>query len=172
MALLTLSKTDKASYLPIWDFPSFVLDKKPYYDVLDRTVKETIKDNPNTSASTLWEVMKCNIWVATDRFQKSLRSREREKLQVLNRQLNEHEEKRDTITPEVCTQLLSQIEKLQNYYSVTQADMTDKIIHKRIALFYEKSKTVSKYFLLFGRKHPRNHIHSLFNKQCALLTEN
>ena len=87
-------------------------------------MKETIKDNPNTSASTLWEVMKCNIRVATDKFQKSLRSREREKLQVLNRRLNECEEKRDTITPEVRTQLLSQIEKLQNYYSVTQADMT------------------------------------------------
>ena len=28
MPMLTLSKTDKASYLPIWHFPSFVLDKK------------------------------------------------------------------------------------------------------------------------------------------------
>ena len=231
MPSLTLSKTDKASYLPIWHFPSFVSDKKLYYDVLDRTVKETIKDNPNASASTLWEVMKCNIQLATDLFRKSMRSREREKLQVLNRQLNKCEEKRDTITPEVCTlnsaynevafnkklpimkenfstkytpftykyialnekshitkqnlcifffitgrvecmQLLLQIEKLQNYYSVTQVDMTDKIIDKRIALFYEKSETVSKYFLSFGRKHPRNHVHSLFNKNSALLTEN
>ena len=116
--------------------------------------------------------MKCNIRLATDQFHASLRSREREKLQVLNGQLKDGEEKRESISLEVHDQLMSQIENLQNYYSVTQADMTDKIIHKRIALFYEKSETVNKYFLSFGRKHPRNHIHALTAKKGALITEN
>ena len=66
--LLTLSKIDKASSLPIWHFPSFVLDERSYYDVLNRAVQETLRDNPGSSASTLWKVMKCNIRLATDRF--------------------------------------------------------------------------------------------------------
>ena len=164
-----LSQQDQTEFSQhrLWKFPNWITDHEKsneFKENIKKATKQVIEENAGTPAPLLWQTMKGKFRQVTGQFckaNKSNRAYNTIHIETIEKYLETSVQKKDKIAPDICEQLENTILNLEVELQNRHGKVTQDIVSEKIANFYEKTETVSKYFLAFGRKFPESTLSQL-----------